>query len=275
MLATAGTEMAEGPAVATLGGLEFMAMTEAQVIGRILRQVSLGEGGWLVNPNVDVLRVVSERPELRALLADADLVIADGMPLIWASRLQRTPLPERVPGSTLITSLTRDAGKAGVRVLLLGGRPGAGERAGRILRFGESQLEISSYCPPVGFEHDEAELAKLWDSFERFGPAICFCAFGFPKQELLIYDLHRRFPECWFIASGASIDFLAGDQRRAPQWMQRFGLEWAFRLVNEPRRLAGRYLWHDPPFALRLLITSLWRRVMMASSGEVRPSGRP
>jgi N-acetylglucosaminyldiphosphoundecaprenol N-acetyl-beta-D-mannosaminyltransferase len=197
------------------------------------------------------------------------MLVADGMPLIWASRLQRTPLPERVCGSNLIWSLSEAAAGAGLSIYLLGGADDTAEQAGRILTSHFANLRIAgTYYPPYGFEKDPAELARMSEAIERAAPDIVFVALGFPKGERLIDHLRRHRPQAWWIGVGISFSFVCGHVSRAPKWMQRTGLEWLHRLLKEPRRLIKRYLIDDIPFAFRLL----WR-----SFGERRqggPSGR-
>jgi N-acetylglucosaminyldiphosphoundecaprenol N-acetyl-beta-D-mannosaminyltransferase len=243
----------------TLMGLGFDAIGESEVIDHIITSIGDGRGGWMVNPNVDVLRQVAASQAIRDLVASADLVVSDGMPIVWASSLQGTPLPERVPGSTLISTLSKAAWRAGVPVFLLGGRRGAAAEGAARLRATCPGLVVGHHCPPFGFEANHADRRAVDLAVESFGPAIYFCGLGFPKQEWLMAELHRRFPGSWFIGSGASLDFLAGETRRAPMWVQRLGLEWAFRLAQEPRRLFRRYVVDDGPFALRMLVQATLR----------------
>ena len=237
-------------------GVPVDVITEAGTIDHILASRRGGIGGWVVTANVDILRQIVADPGGRALVAGAALIVADGMPLVWASRLQHSPLPERVAGSALITTLSAAAGDAGEAVFLLGGRPGAAERAAEQLRRVTPGLRVGWHCPPLGFEERPAQRRAIDEALEAFGPAIVYCGFGFPKQERLMAELHPRFPGWWFLASGASIDFLAGETRRAPTWAQRAGIEWVYRLAQEPQRLFRRYVIDDTPFALRLLVSA-------------------
>jgi N-acetylglucosaminyldiphosphoundecaprenol N-acetyl-beta-D-mannosaminyltransferase len=234
-------------------GIELDLLTEEQTIDHVLSGLDAGTGGWLMNPNVDVLRQLVGDPDLAALAAQADLVIADGMPLIWALRGRGIEGGERVAGSTLIWSLSAAAGAVGRSVFLLGGAPGVADRAAATLTGAAPGLVIAgTNCPPLGFEHDDAEMARIVDAVTAADPDIVFCGLGFPKQERLITQLRRQIPRPWFVATGASIAMAAGDFTRAPQWMQDVGLEWAFRLGQEPRRLFRRYIVEDLPFAARL-----------------------
>ena len=122
-----------------------------------------------------------------------------------------------------------------------------------VLRQACPGLQVDVHCPPFGFEADTAASEAIRIALRNAASDIVFCAFGFPKQERLMARLSPEFPHTWFLGVGASIDFAAGYIPRAPLWMQRAGVEWLFRLATEPRRLAGRYLRDDLPFAIRLL----------------------
>jgi len=245
-----------------LCGVRFDAPTERQCVEHVMSMLEAGRGGWIVTPNLDHLRRLVVDDEFRSTCAPADLAVADGMPLIWASRLQGTPLPERVAGSHLISSLSEAAGRTGRSVYLLGGDEGTAEAATKVLGERYPGLTIAGTdCPAPGFERDEARMAELVRKLVAAEPDIVYVALGSPKQERLIRDLRRHLPHAWWIGIGISFSFLCGAVRRAPVWMQRTGLEWLHRLGQEPRRLGRRYLIDGLPFAASLLAKSAWRRV--------------
>src|SRR3954447_3794386 len=195
------------------------------------------------------------------------------MPLVWASRLSGTPLPERVAGSELIWSLTAEAALRDRSVFLLGGAPGTCERAQQRLRACYPGARFAgNSCPPFGFEYDAEEIETIRETLRGASPDIVFVGLGFPKQERLIAYLRSEFPKMWFLGVGYSFSFVAGVTPRAPRWMIGLGLEWLHRLTKDPRRLASRYLVHGIPFAARLLTNSLLSRV---SPGRARPHQRP
>lgn len=244
-----------------LHGLRIHAISEAQTIRHIIGRLALGQGGCVITPNLDHVRRVSRQPEFREMYAQAELVVADGMPLIWASRLQGTPLPGRVAGSTLISTLSAAAGEARHSVYLLGGVPGTADAAARILAQRCPGLSIAgTHCPPVGFEKDPAAMRRIMDDLAATSPDIVYVGLGSPKQERLIWDIRHCLPRAWWLGVGVSFSFLCGDVQRAPRWMQRLGLEWAHRLWQEPGRLARRYLIDGLPFAARLLGGAAIRR---------------
>jgi N-acetylglucosaminyldiphosphoundecaprenol N-acetyl-beta-D-mannosaminyltransferase len=115
--------------------------------------------------------------------------------------------------------------------------------------------------PPYGFEDDRARRAAVLTDVVEAKPDLVLVGLGFPKQERLIDELRPELPGAWFLGCGASINFVIGDERRAPRWMQRSGLEWIHRLAQEPRRLGPRYLRHDLPYAASLLGRSALTRL--------------
>lgn len=255
-----------------LGGEWFDAVTEETVADRVLASLDLGDGGRILTPNVDIMRLASGRgvqaAEVRGFIADATIVVADGMPLVWASRIAGTPLPERVTGSGLIWTLSAALGRAERSVYLLGGSPAASpldcdgaRRAAAALAAACPGLRIAGQAaPPFGFDYDPDVYAEVCMDVIEAKPDLVFVGLGFPKQERLISDLRAELPFSWFLGCGAAINFVAGEQQRAPVWMQRTGLEWAHRLAQEPGRLAGRYLGHDAPYAVKLLASAALRR---------------
>jgi N-acetylglucosaminyldiphosphoundecaprenol N-acetyl-beta-D-mannosaminyltransferase len=227
---------------------------ETQCVRRILASLASGRGGWVVTANVDILRRHAHDPAFRRLTSSADIVVADGMPLVWASIVQGSPLPARVAGSNLITSLSAAAASAGRSVFLLGGDPGTAESARAVLLAHSPQLQVAgTWCPPLGFEHDPAQVAAIRAALQQAQPDIIFVALGSPKQEWLIRELRDSVPSSWWLGIGISFSFLAGRVKRAPPWVQRSGFEWLHRLWQEPRRLAHRYLVDGLPFAAYLL----------------------
>ena len=245
-----------------LNGVKLHAVTEAQVIAHILDGLDAGRGGVVVTPNLDHLRRYCHDLSFGALIAEADLIVADGMPLVWASRLQATPLPERVPGSNLISSLSAAAGARGRSVFLLGGDPGTAEDAARVLRQKYPSCIIAgTHFPPFGFQDDPKQMSLIIQLLSDARPDIVYVALGSPKQEKLIARLRPILPNAWWMGVGNSFSFLAGHVRRAPIWMQHIGMEWMHRLCQEPRRLFRRYLIVGVPFAASLLARSTIRGV--------------
>jgi N-acetylglucosaminyldiphosphoundecaprenol N-acetyl-beta-D-mannosaminyltransferase len=256
-----------------LHGVRFHAIDEQKCVEHILSEIESGRGGFVVTPNVDHLARAGQDVSFAALVAEANLVVADGMPLVWASRLQGTPLPQRVAGSDLISSLSAAAAGQGKSIFLLGGDAGTAEAAATILRDRYPQLRIAGIlCPEVGFEKDEAEIQRITSELQAAKPDIVFVALGSPKQERLIDRIRGGLPATWWLGVGVSFSFLCGNVRRAPVWMRNCGLEWTHRLVQEPKRLFKRYIIVGIPFAGWLLARATVRgaanRLLGSADGE-------
>jgi N-acetylglucosaminyldiphosphoundecaprenol N-acetyl-beta-D-mannosaminyltransferase len=253
------------PRYVHLGEIRFDALQADEVVERVRESAVLGRGGRIVTPNVDIVRQIRRDPDAHQHLRAADLVVADGAPLVWASRLSGDPLPERVAGSDLVWSLSRTAAEHGLRLFLLGGSPLAVENTASVaadrLREAYPTLTVAgTCCPPIGFDTNPDLLEELSSRLNACRPDIVFVGLGFPKQEQVISYLADRHPTAWYLGCGAGIDFVAGLRRRAPHWMRRTGLEWLHRLASEPRRLFVRYVVHDVPAACGLLWRSAARR---------------
>ena len=252
-----------------LRGARFAAVTEQEAVQQILEASAGRRGHWTITANLDHLRRYGHEELARELIDDADLVVADGMPLVWASRLMGSSLPGRVPGANIIWSLTRAARDENRSVFLLGGDPGVAERAAEVLRARYGGLQIAgTLCPPRGFEQDEDQLGEIVRTAAEACPEIVLVGLGFPKQDLLIRRLRAVLPCASFIGVGIGLSFVAGALSRAPTWAQGAGLEWLFRLLQEPRRLGGRYLIFGVPFALRLLVEAGYRRLRADRRGR-------
>jgi N-acetylglucosaminyldiphosphoundecaprenol N-acetyl-beta-D-mannosaminyltransferase len=250
-----------------LMGLTIDRVSEREAIDTALAGVRAGRGGWICPANLDVLRQVVSDPGVSELVEQADLVVADGMPLVWASRVQRAPVPERVAGSSLAVTLPGAAAQAGASIFLLGGDPGVADAAAERLAGEHPNLRIAgTHCPPRGFERSSAALAELERAVLAARPNIVFVGLGFPKQERTILRLRPLLPAAWFVSCGAGLSFASGALERAPGWAQRFGLEWLHRLAQEPRRLARRYLRDGVPFLVRVLASAVRRRYVPAAA---------
>lgn len=246
-------------------GLPLDALTEGEVVGRVMGALREGRGGWIATPNVDHVRRASRDVRLADLIRAADISVADGAPVVWASRLAGQPLPARVTGADLVWSLSGAAAAEGASVFLLGGEPGVPDRAAAALQERYPRLRVVGTCsPPRGFEDDPVEMARCRDELLAARPDIVFVGLGFPKQERLISELADQLPGTWWLGCGAALPFAAGDLKRAPRWMRPLGLEWVFRLVHEPRRLFRRYVLEDAPFAVVLLTWAVLTRLRLA-----------
>jgi N-acetylglucosaminyldiphosphoundecaprenol N-acetyl-beta-D-mannosaminyltransferase len=247
-----------------LDGVRIDVVDEQQARQRILSGLAEGAGGIVVTVNIDHMVRCRRDPAYHSLVDRAELVVADGMPLVWASRLQGTALPERVAGSSVTLSLAADLAEQGRSLFLLGGNPGVAEAAGRVLAERFSGLRIAgTYCPPFGFEQDQTEMQRIREALCATQPDVVYVGLGSPKQEWLIDQLRKQLPDlstAWWLGVGISLSFITGEVHRAPWWVQRLGLEWIHRMVQEPRRLFRRYVIDGIPYAARLMIHCLTAR---------------
>lgn len=235
-------------------GVAIHAATVTGCAAHVAAQSAAGRGGWIITANLDHLRRAAGDPQYRRWLTEADIVTADGMPLLWAARLAGRPLPERVAGSDLVPVLAAEAARTGRSVALLGGDPGTADAAAAGLSASHPGLRVvGTHCPPFGFESSPDEMRRVERFVDRAAADIVLVGLGSPRQERLIAGLRARRPSAWWIGVGITFSFLCGRVPRAPGWMRVAGLEWLHRLVQEPRRLARRYLADGLPYAAGLL----------------------
>ncbi|MEI2414846.1 WecB/TagA/CpsF family glycosyltransferase [Orrella sp. JC864] len=239
--------------------LDILAATFEQAVA-LLGEAALrrdGRAQVVVTPNVDHVVRLERAPDFKRRYAQADFLFADGMPLVWASRLLGAPLPERVTGADLFTALCRQAQAHGWRVGLLGGMPG--QQALLAERFAQHYpgLDIAIRCPSMQFDAHgpEGQQAAQWA--RELDADILFVCLGMPKQEN--WSLHHAasLRGGILLCVGAAMEFAVGLQKRAPRRVQAAGLEWLWRLLGNPRRLWRRYLVDDPRFLL--LCWRQWR----------------
>ncbi|MBL8820658.1 MAG: WecB/TagA/CpsF family glycosyltransferase [Planctomyces sp.] len=237
-----------------------VSIPEISLFGMKIHRVTLQESvgtlmGWMsdqsqpcrfvVTPNLDHAVQIQSSHSFREAYTSASLVVADGWPLVSASRLFSNPLPERVAGSDLVPALFDGMNEAGESrtVFLLGAAPGVAEMAAkRIQKQWPSVTVCGTDSPPIGFEKNDEECQRIIRKINQCNPDLLVVGFGAPKQELWLHHYHRDLSARVAIAGGATIDFLAGRQIRAPRWMQKLKLEWSHRLLTNPRRLTGRYI---------------------------------
>lgn len=234
-----------GERTVSLFGAHIAPLTMSEAVERILLWTRRRERcRYVVTPNVDHCVMLAEQESFRRTYDAASLVLADGFPVVLASRLFGKPLPERVTGADLVPALF-SAATAGqpVSVYLLGAMPGVGQEAARRIKETWPHVRVvGTYSPPLGFEKDEVENRAIIGRINAACPDLLVLGLGAPKQELWIHANAARLDARVALCVGATIDFLAGNKARAPKWMGRCGLEWIHRVATEPRRLAKRYL---------------------------------
>jgi N-acetylglucosaminyldiphosphoundecaprenol N-acetyl-beta-D-mannosaminyltransferase len=236
-----------------LFGLPFDSLTMAETLDAFEDLIARRKPALVFTPNVQ--RVVAARRDdsIREIYEEADLLLPDGMPLYWSSRLLRRGLKERVAGSDLIFTFCERASKRGHRVFFLGAAPGVAAQAAENLAARYPGLAVAgTYSPPFGFEADGREVDKIIALLEAARPDLLFLALGLPKEENFLWQNKGRIHVPVSIGVGGSFDFAAGRAKRAPRWIQKIGLEWFFRLVQDPARLWKRYLFSNAYFAYLL-----------------------
>jgi len=245
--------------VVKMFGVTMNNVTLDEALDDISRQIESREPGYILTPNVDHICEFQKNEEFRETYHNGFLVLADGMPVIWAGKLLGKPIKQKISGSDLVFWLAEHAAKKGHSIFLFGAAEGIAERAGEVLRERYPGLKIAgTYSPPMGFDKDPEMVAESVRIVRESGADICYVALGAPKQDLWSYRHHKETGVPAHIGVGISLNFITGDVKRAPLWMQRNGLEWFWRLLQEPRRLAKRYLVRDAMF-LPLLMKEFWR----------------
>ena len=220
--------------------------TMEEAIDAIDRLICQDKNGYVVTPNIDHIVKLESDQLLQKVYADADIILTDGKPMIWMSRLYGTPIKEKVSGSDLFPNLCRLAAGKGYRVFLLGAAEGVAAKAAINLQNKFPGLIIAgTYSPPFGFEKDEKELQNILRIVTEAKPHILIVGLGCPKQEKFIYNYKDELNVPVSLGLGASIDFEAGMLKRAPKWMADHGFEWFYRIVQDPKRMAKRYFVDD------------------------------
>jgi len=254
--------------MAQILGVRFDNVSMDEALECIRAFVQEGKPHAVFTPNVDFLMLGRKDPAFRDIINSADLNLCDSVPLRWASRLLGVRLKARIAGADLLPAACELAATEGYRVYFLGGAPGVGERVAQILTARHPDLRVVGvYAPPMGFNGDQNETRKILQTIRRAAPHILFVGLGTPKQERWIHQFGKQIGVPVAIGVGASLDLVGGTRRRAPVWIQRLGLEWLFRLCQEPRRLWRRYLLRDAPF-VALLLREWVRRGILASADE-------
>lgn len=221
-------------------------LTLQEAVDAIEVLVEQKKGAYVVPINVDVVMKIENDPALKAIADSADMVLVDGTPLVWIAKHHGRPVKEKVSGSDLVPTLCRRAWEKGYSLFFLGGKDGVAEQAKQRL---EAQFPgirvVGTYAPPLHFEKSAAELEKTNTIISQAAPDLLIVCLGCPKQEKFIAENRGLYTAGVSICAGATVDFMAGNVRRAPKWMSRWGLEWFYRFTQEPKRLFKRYFVDD------------------------------
>lgn len=221
-------------------------VTMPETIEAIEQMIAANKKCYIVAVNVDVVMKIEGDPYLKKVADNADMVLVDGKPLVWVSKLLGKPLKAKISGSDLVPLLCKVAAEQGYKVFIIGGKDGIAELAKCKL---ENQLPkiqiVGTYAPPFGFEKDAEELDRINQMISKAHPDLLIACFGCPKQEKWIYENIEKYDAKVSVCAGATVDFLAGHVKRAPRWMSEHGLEWFYRFIQEPKRMFKRYFVDD------------------------------
>jgi exopolysaccharide biosynthesis WecB/TagA/CpsF family protein len=226
---------------AVVENLRISALPLAETAAVICRNAGSGEAQNVFTLNLDHVVKLRKDPKFREVYGRADLITADGFPIALACRLQGARV-SRVAGSDLIDPICAQAARSDKAIYLFGSSPQVLGKAARVLRARNPGLKIAgTLAPPQGFDPQSDVARRCIETIGASGADICFVALGAPKQELFADLGKRQLPNTAFVCIGAGLDFIAGTQVRAPHWMQRWGLEWLWRVIGDPQRLLRRY----------------------------------
>lgn len=221
-------------------------LTMSETIDAVEELIKSEKKSYVVAINVDVVIKIENDPYLKKIVDNADMVLVDGKPLVWISNFYGKPLKAKISGSDLVPLLCEEASKKQYSIFIIGGKEGVAEQAKQNL---EKRLPgiriVGTYAPTYGFEKNDAELNKINTLISEAKPHLLIACFGCPKQEKWIFENISKYDAKVSICAGATVDFLAGNIKRAPRWMSEHGLEWLYRFLQEPKRMFKRYFIDD------------------------------
>ncbi len=241
--------------------------------------ITSGAPHQIITANLDFVAIARRRPDFAQIIEDADLVVCDGKPLQWASQLQGEAIPARVTGMDLVLTAAHLSATHGYRIFFMGAAPGVADRAARALEELIPGVVMAGTCSPQQGPFDADEDARIVASIRAARPDALFVALGAPRQDEWIHAHLGELGVPLCAGIGGVFNFLAGETRRAPEWIQHAGMEWAFRLAQEPSRLWKRYLVDDLPVFFELLTqqaAARWQtyRARLAASAMSGGDGR-
>ncbi len=221
-------------------------ITMDEAIDHIEECIRLRKIGQIITPNVDQIVRMETDSYFKEICDNAELLLTDGHPLLWIAKWYKTPIKEKICGSDLIPKLCEVAAQKGYSVFFLGAAPGVAQRAADKLNEKLPSLKIAGvYSPPIGFEKDRQELDKINQMLYDSNADMLFVGMGVPKQDIFIYENMYKYKIPMSFSIGGTIDFIAGEQKRAPKWISRIGMEWLYRLCQSPKRMFKRYIIDD------------------------------
>jgi N-acetylglucosaminyldiphosphoundecaprenol N-acetyl-beta-D-mannosaminyltransferase len=234
-------------------GLQFSEQSLQEAVKFLTSESKTERQVFVATPNVNFIRRARRSKSFYHLLQQFDILYADGMPIVWASRLLGNGLPGRVTGADLLPNICQMLSKNSGSVLLAGGSSRhALSQASEYLKVRFEPLEVKTYYPVYGFENSEEESLKLVKAIKNASVDITFLGVGSPKQEEWLIKYKSKLPNGIYIGCGMAIGYIANTVKRAPKIFQKTGCEWVWRILQEPRRLFVRYL-----FDFQFIVASL------------------
>ena len=246
-------------------GTQIDRVERSDVAPLLERFILSGKPHQIVTANLDFVAIARRRPEFARLIAGADLVLCDGKPLQWASRIKGEAIPARVTGMDLVLTTARLSAANGYRLYFMGGAPGVASRAARALTALVPGVVITGTDSPQLGHFDEGEEQRIVTRIKQAEPHALFVALGAPRQDQWIATHLDELGVPLCAGIGGVFNFLAGETKRAPEWIQHAGMEWAYRLSQEPSRLWKRYLVDDLPIFFHLITRVAGGRLRGAS----------
>lgn len=239
--------------------------TEAALLADMEACLTQRRGFAVATLNLDHVVKLQRNPAFLAAYRAHTHVVADGNPIVWMARLSGRDDVALVPGSELIEPVAAMSARVGAPLAFLGSTETVLRAAAETLKADHPGLEVAAcLAPPYGFDPASAAADALLDQVAASGARICLLALGAPKQELLAARGLARHPGVGFLSIGAGLDFIAGHQTRAPVWVRKIAMEWLWRMLSNPRRLAKRYL------DCALVLPSMTVAALRTRSGGVR-----
>ena len=218
----------------------------SETIGSINNMILINIKSYIVAINVDVVMKIESDSYLKKIVDDANMVLVDGKPLVWIAKWHKRPVKAKISGSDLVPELCKVASEKQYSIFIIGGKEGVADRAKNNLEKKLPKINIvGTYAPPFGFENNDDEIAHINNLISNANPDILIACFGCPKQEKWVYENYKKYGATVSICAGATVDFLAGNVKRAPKWMSNHGLEWLYRAFQDPKRLIKRYFIDD------------------------------
>ena len=234
-------------------------LTMQETLKVIEELIQKNKNAYVVTPNVDHIVQLDTNKELQEVYENASLILTDGKPLMWIAKWYGTPIKEKISGSDLFPLLCKMSAEKGYKMFFLGAAEGVAAKAAENLSERYKGLQVvGTYSPPYGFEKNQIEMDKIKEMVKKSAPDILIVGLGCPKQEKFMYYICQNFGVPISFGLGASLDFEAGNVKRAPKWMANHGLEWLFRITQDPKRMAKRYLLND--MKIFALMFKYWRR---------------